>query len=92
VVGDAGLLVAPGDPRAWAAAIAALAGDDARRASLRAAGHERVHGWAPASSAARRVDAWQRGASASEHRRPRERQRAGRPGVRGRRPREDGAA
>jgi len=63
VVGDAGVLVAPGDPRAWAAANAALAGDDARRAKLRAAGHERVHGWAPASSAARLVDAWQRGAA-----------------------------
>lgn len=63
VVGDAGVLVPPGAPAAWAAAVAALAADDARRDHLRAAGHRRVEGWAPAASAARLVDAWQRGAA-----------------------------
>jgi glycosyltransferase involved in cell wall biosynthesis len=63
VVGDAGVLVAPGDPSAWAQAIGALATDDARRASLVASGHVRVRAWAPAASAARLVDAWQRGAA-----------------------------
>lgn len=63
VVGDAGVLVAAGDPRRWAEAVSALAADDARRARLRAAGHRRVEAWAPAASAARLVEAWQRGAA-----------------------------
>jgi alpha-1,3-rhamnosyl/mannosyltransferase len=42
VVGEAGLLVDPVDPMAWAEAIGRLLGDPAARASLVAKGHERV--------------------------------------------------
>jgi len=47
VVGDAGLLVEPGDASAWARAIGELLGDPERRASLGAAGRERAarYGW-----------------------------------------------
>jgi alpha-1,3-rhamnosyl/mannosyltransferase len=54
VVGDAGVLVPPGDPHAWVEAVRTLDG------SLVARGHERVRGWAPAASAARLVEAWER--------------------------------
>ena len=42
VVGDAGVLVDPDDVAAWAAAIAALVGDDAERARLAEAGRRRA--------------------------------------------------
>ena len=63
VVGDAGDLVAPGDVDAWAVALRRVVEDDAHRAELVAAGRHRVQAWAPAASAARLVDAWERGAA-----------------------------
>jgi alpha-1,3-rhamnosyl/mannosyltransferase len=42
VVGDAGILVAPGDPAAWGHALVELLADDDRRAALAAAGRERA--------------------------------------------------
>lgn len=42
VVGDAGLLVAPGEPEAWARAMERIAGDAALKTDLRAKGSQRV--------------------------------------------------
>jgi alpha-1,3-rhamnosyl/mannosyltransferase len=60
VVGSAGDLVPVGEPPAWAAAMVRLRHDDAHRAELVAAGRQRVQRWAPAASAQRLVDAWER--------------------------------
>jgi alpha-1,3-rhamnosyl/mannosyltransferase len=42
VLGEAGVLVEPGQPEAWGAALVELLGDDARRAELAAAGRVRA--------------------------------------------------
>jgi alpha-1,3-rhamnosyl/mannosyltransferase len=52
VVGDAGLLVAPGDVDAWAAALHRLLGDPAERQRLAAAGRTRASGSSVAANAA----------------------------------------
>lgn len=57
VVGDAGLLVPPGDPAALARAVEATHSD---RPALVARGRRRVLDWAPAASASRLVDSWER--------------------------------
>lgn len=61
VVGDAGDLVAVGDPVAWAEAMQRLLDDGDHRVRLVDRGRQRVHAWAPAASAARLVDAWYAG-------------------------------
>lgn len=62
-VGDAGELLPPGEPDAWAAAMERLLDDPDRRAALVAAGREHVKAWAPAASAARLVELWERAAA-----------------------------
>ena len=53
VVGEAGLLVAPGDPEAFANAIERVVTSGSLRASLRARGLERAERYRPAAAAAR---------------------------------------
>ena len=62
VVGSAGELLPPGDPEAWAAAMARLLTDDARRAELAESGRVRVARWSPDASVAKLVAAWDRAA------------------------------
>jgi glycosyltransferase involved in cell wall biosynthesis len=52
VVGEAGLLVAPGDVPAWAEALGAVLGDPARREVLSRAGLARAAGFGRAANAA----------------------------------------
>lgn len=52
VVGDAGLLVDPDDPAAWAAALDSLLGDEEERQRLAAAGQERAARYTWAANAA----------------------------------------
>jgi glycosyltransferase involved in cell wall biosynthesis len=52
VVGDAGMLVAPGDVEEWAAAIGGLLGDPRQRTRLAAAGRQRANGFGRAANAA----------------------------------------
>jgi alpha-1,3-rhamnosyl/mannosyltransferase len=52
VVGEAGLLVAPGDVPAWAEALGGVLGDPARREALRRAGLARADGFGRAANAA----------------------------------------
>ena len=58
VVGDAGVLVDPDDPAAWAAALSGVLADDTRRAALAAAGTERAQRYSLAANAAARADAY----------------------------------
>lgn len=58
VVGDAGLLVDPDDIGGWMDAMLRLLDDDALRAALIAAGHERVRSLTPAEAARRLVTAY----------------------------------
>ena len=62
VVGAAGELVPLDDVGAWATSMNGLLGDDDRRRRLAELGGERVRAWAPAASAGRLVEAWERGA------------------------------
>jgi glycosyltransferase involved in cell wall biosynthesis len=62
VVGDAGVLVAPGDPGAWSAAIGDLLHRPDRRAELGRAGADRARRWSPEHVAARYVEAYRRAA------------------------------
>jgi glycosyltransferase involved in cell wall biosynthesis len=62
VVGDAGLLVDPDDPDAWAGALAHLLGSPEERERLGAAGRARAVRWAPAAVAAALLDAYRRAA------------------------------
>lgn len=67
VVGDAAVLVPPGDPEAIAAAVRALLDDEGERARLGAAGRERVlalYSWA--SVARRTVEAYVDAVAASQ--------------------------
>lgn len=52
VVGDAGILVEPGDGAAWAAALGELLADPVRRAALGEAGQARARGFGRAANAA----------------------------------------
>jgi glycosyltransferase involved in cell wall biosynthesis len=58
VAGDAALLVPPGDPDALAAALRVALEDDAERARLIAAGHERALGFSWDAHARGMVDLW----------------------------------
>ncbi|MGH2528465.1 MAG: glycosyltransferase family 4 protein [Actinomycetota bacterium] len=58
VVGDAGLLVDPDDIDGWIDAMLRVLDDDALRAALIAAGHERVRSLTPAEAARRLVTAY----------------------------------
>lgn len=60
VVGDAGLLVDPHDPEAWADAIAGLLADKSRRARLSRAGRARARRWAPEVVGQAMLDAYRR--------------------------------
>jgi alpha-1,3-rhamnosyl/mannosyltransferase len=60
VVGEAGILVDPDDPEAWAAAMMDLLDDGPRRAALAEAGRRRVESLTPAHTARRMVDAYRR--------------------------------
>jgi glycosyltransferase involved in cell wall biosynthesis len=62
VVGDAGLLVDPDDPDAWAGALAHLLGSPEERERLGAAGRARAVRWAPAAVATALLDAYRRAA------------------------------
>jgi alpha-1,3-rhamnosyl/mannosyltransferase len=58
VVGDAGLLVPPGDPEAWAGALLRVLGDDALRSRLAAAGPRRAERFSAVASATRQEAAY----------------------------------
>jgi alpha-1,3-rhamnosyl/mannosyltransferase len=58
VVGDAGVLVPPGDVEGWATAIGGLLADPARRQALAAAGRARAAGFGRAANAAAVVDVY----------------------------------
>ncbi len=58
VLGDAGVLVDPGDVDGWAEALNELLGDDMRRAELAVAGAARADAYSPASSAAALLGVW----------------------------------
>jgi glycosyltransferase involved in cell wall biosynthesis len=60
VVGDAGILVGPGDVPAWAAAIGRLLADPDERARLGRAGRERAAASTPAANAAGFADLYRR--------------------------------
>ena len=60
VVGDAGLLVPPGDVEAWAEAVGALLGDPVRRQALAEAGRARAAGFGRRANAAALVDVYRR--------------------------------
>jgi alpha-1,3-rhamnosyl/mannosyltransferase len=63
VVGDAGLLIPPGDPEAWAGAIERLTDDGGLRAELAAAGRHRAAGFEPADVARTLEEAYRDAAS-----------------------------
>jgi alpha-1,3-rhamnosyl/mannosyltransferase len=65
VVGDAGLLVAPGDVAAWAAAVGGLLADPGERARLARAGRQRAAAFTPAANAARVAELYRRALSAA---------------------------
>ncbi len=58
VVGDAAVLVDPGDPDAWASAIDEVLTEPATRERLNEAGQRRVEHYAPGAAAARLLDVW----------------------------------
>ncbi len=58
VLGDAGVLVDPGDVDGWAQALSGLLADDVRRAELAVAGTARAEAYSPASSAAALLGVW----------------------------------
>jgi alpha-1,3-rhamnosyl/mannosyltransferase len=58
VLGDAGVLVDPGDVDGWADALSGLLGDDMRRAELAVAGTARAEAYSPASSVAALLGVW----------------------------------
>jgi alpha-1,3-rhamnosyl/mannosyltransferase len=62
VVGEAGILVDPDDPEAWAAAMLGLLDDGPRRAALAEAGRRQVQSLTPAHTARRMVDVYRRAA------------------------------
>ena len=57
-LGNAGVLVDPGDIEGWAAALSGLLGDEMRRAELAVAGTARAEAYSPASSAAALLSVW----------------------------------
>lgn len=58
VLGDAGVLVDPGDVDGWADALSHLLDDDTRRAELAVAGTARAEAYSPATSAAALLSVW----------------------------------
>jgi glycosyltransferase involved in cell wall biosynthesis len=62
VVGDAGVLVDPDDPAAWATALGGLLDDPAERARLVEAGRVRAHRWDPPEVSRLLVEAYQQAA------------------------------
>jgi glycosyltransferase involved in cell wall biosynthesis len=58
VVGDAGVLVPPGDPEAWGSALVELLADDARRSALASAGQAQAHRYSWAANGRALLDVY----------------------------------